>query len=120
MLWKKELDAYMPHISTPSSSSLAYLFCPPHTQASLQLSIYFPTSVRDIDFAEELANLLTDITTKHPGILLFIRGDANVNLKNKKRLEQYNNFLRKFKLDSTDLNHPTYHSFTGDGKSDSQ
>jgi len=94
-----------------------------HTQASLQLSIYFPTSGRDIDFAEELANLdhlLTDITTKHPGILLFIRGDANVNLKNKKRLEQYFNFLRKFKLDSTDLNHPTYHHFTGDGKSDSQ
>ena len=123
MMWKKDLDVFMTPISTTSSSLLAFLFCPPNIRPSLQVSIYLPTSGRDIDFAEELSNLdhlITDITNKHPGILVFIRGDANVNFKNKKRCSLYNNLLRKFKLETTELHHPTYHHFTGDGKSDSQ
>ena len=67
-----------------------------------------------------LDNLLCDFRKKYPGVLIFIRGDVNVNIKNTKRLELFQKFCNTFSLESSDISHPTYHHFLGDGKSDSQ
>ena len=51
---------------------------------------------------------------------MFIRGDANVNSKNTGRTELFQNLCKSFNLKFTDICHPTYHHFTGDGMSDSE
>ena len=123
IMWKKELDIYITPLPTPSSSMLPILFTPTGLSPSVHVAIYLPTAGRDVDFAMELSyldGLISDIYQKYPGISLFIRGDANVNLKNLRRSELLQNFCNRFNLEQKRLSHPTYHHFTGDGLSDSE
>ena len=123
IMWKTELDIFIKPLSTPSSCMLPILFTPEGLSPSAHIAIYLPTAGRDADFANELANLdslITDILDQYPGIALFIRGDANVNLKNKKRVELFEKFCHFLDLDRIQLGHQTYHHFTGGGRSDSE
>ena len=123
IMWKNELDAFITPLQSPSSSFLPVLFTPPESPKSIHIAIYLPTARRDVDFAQEMAsldNLLCDFINKYPGVLIFIRGDANVNFKNTSRKEQFQNLCKSFSLESSTISHSTYHHFTGDGQSDSQ
>ena len=123
IMWKIELDAYITCLSSPSSSFLPILFTPPTNGSSLHISIYLPTSGHESQFLEEISNLhhlISNLMSKFPDIPIFIRGDANVNPKNKKRMNVFKNFCSEFNLQETTINHTTYHHFMGDGSSDSQ
>jgi len=55
----------------------------------------------------------------YPNALFFVRGDSNVNIKNKSRVHLFNAFLNDFALTRVNISHNTYHHFIGQGKYDS-
>ena len=123
MMWRKDLHKFVTVLPSPSSCMLPILFSPPSLQPCIQMAIYLPTSGRDVDFAIELSNLsnlLIELRDKYPGLPVYIRGDANVNPKNKNRVDLMKNLCMEFNLIFTNIDHPTYHHFTGNGNSDSQ
>ena len=67
-----------------------------------------------------LYQLLSEIIERYPGYPVYIRGDANVNYKDKKRSQILKKLAFDFNLESTKIDHNTYHHFTGEGRSDSQ
>ena len=81
-----------------------------------------PTHGQDSAFVEELSTLsqcLDELGDLHPNAALFLRGDFNVSERNDKRTVLLNHFSSKFNLAQSELQHKTYHHFTGAGKSDS-
>ena len=120
---KKKFNSYVMPLQSQSSSMLPILFSPPGACPSLHVAIYLPTAGRDTEFAIELANLdclLNDLAEKYPGLLMYIRGDANVNHKNKNRVALLHSFCNSFGFQFTRIDHHTYHHFMGQGNSDSQ
>ena len=63
---------------------------------------------------------IAEITSQHPESPLLIRGDSNVNPKNKLRVSSLNKLCSDFDLKRLNLNHFTYHHFLGAGRSDSE
>ena len=122
ILWKLCFDPYITVHPVPSSSILPIVFNPPGTRVSVHISIYLPTHGQDEEFIEELANLavcLDELLDIHPDALVFLRGDFNVNDKNTKRTALLKRFFEDAELHEIEIDHPTYHHFTGNGKSDS-
>ena len=68
----------------------------------------------------KLAHCIEDLREKHPDAFLFIRGDANVNPRDKNRNSLLNKLCNDQNLIHTNVDHPTYHHFLGQGSSDSQ
>ena len=123
VMWKRKLNAYISRLPTSSSSILPILFTPPAIEASIHILIYLPTAGRDSAFLEEISclyNLILELKSKYHGVPIHIRGDANINHKDTKRIEVFNKFCYDFNVKITQLNHKTYHHFTGDGISDSE
>ena len=123
-LWKKHLDPYVsPCTKTNFSSFLPIIFSFPGLRPSIHISIYLPTAGKDIEFVEEILKLddcINNLTEKHPDAILFIRGDANVNKNDKHRSAVFEKFCNDWSLVNINIDHPTYHHFVGNGKSDSQ
>ena len=122
ILWKHSLDNFVTILPSETSSFLGLLFHPPYSPPSLHISLYLPTSGREAEFIEEitkLADFIDTVLDKHPGALLFIRGDSNVNSNNITRLSTFSEFQAIFNLVNIPLNHKTYHHFIGDGLFDS-
>ena len=122
-LWKSAFDPYVTQIPFSSPSILSILFSPPEVQPSIHIAVYLPTAGRDKEFVEEVSGLhhhLAEITVKYLNIPVFLRGDFNVNPKDKMRCSVVQSLMNEFKLISTPINHTTYHHFTGEGSSDSQ
>ena len=122
-LWKKHLDQYITPCNFISSIFLPIVFSFPGFCTSILISIYLPTAGQDIQFLEELLKLgdcISDLTEKHPDAVLFIRGDANVNANDRNRCEAFSKFCEDYNLLKFEFDHPSYHHFTGAGKSDSQ
>ena len=122
-LWKKELDPYITVHQSPTPSILPLVFDHPAHHPSVHLTIYLPTAGRDAHFTDalaHLANIVHELKDLHPEAHFFIRGDANVNPSNMTRSPQFDHFCKSLDLFQLDLQHPTYHHFTGDGTSDSQ
>ena len=120
---KNKLFVHCLLLSTTSSAILPILFTPPGCLPSIHISIYSPTARLDNDFVEAFATLyqlLSDLSVKYPNVPVFIRGDGNVNYKDKKRCQLLRKLCIDFEFESTDINHNTYHHFTGNGRSDSQ
>ena len=67
----------------------------------------------------KLKTFLDDQLDTHPQLLIFLRGDSNVNNNNKDRVKIVGNFLRSLKLVSIPISHKTYHHFLGGGLFDS-
>ena len=67
----------------------------------------------------KLDDCINEMIAKHPEALIFIRGDANVNRKDKTRNSLLHKLCEDWNLVMVDIPHPTYHHFTGDGASDS-
>ena len=122
-LWKRGLDQYITvwtdHISP---SFLPLVFSYPGSVTTIHITLYLPTSGKDVEFIEvlvKLDNCINDMIAKHPEALIFIRGDANVNKKDKTRTSLLHKLCEDWDLVMVDIPHPTYHHFTGDGASDS-
>ena len=124
ILWRKHLDKFVtPCLNLASPSFLPFVLSYPGLPTSIHVSIYLPTSGHDIAFTEEvikLDNALQTLCEKHPEALIYIRGDANVNRKNTIRKIIFSKFSQDWNLEETEILHPTYHHFVGDGLFDSQ
>ena len=122
VLWRTELD---PHISVlpPSTTSfLSMLFSPPGSPPSVHISIYFPTSGKESEFLGEISELratIEELKDRYKDLLIYIRGDSNVNRNNKQRSKIFTDFCSKLQLVRVQTNHNTYHHFIGDGVFDS-
>ena len=122
IMWKRSLDPYIEVQPLSTTSTLPIIFQPPGCSPSIHICIYLPTAGQDSQFIEELAKLssiLCHLRTTAPNAPIFLRGDFNVNNRNKKRVQIYNSFLIAESLTEITIKHRTYHHFTGDGASDS-
>ena len=122
-LWKRNLDQYVTVFPSPSSSILPIVFAPPNQLPALLLTIYLPTAGRDAEFVEEITNLnniIYELWEKYPDAMLFLRGDANANPKDIKRVDNIGKLCEDWSLIKTSIEHPTYHHFVGEGMSDSE
>ena len=123
ILWKKELDQYVSVIASPSSSFLPILFSPPGHPPTIHLSVYLPTAGKDAEYVEEVLRIVqcvSDLSGKYPEASIYIRGDLNANPKDNTRTTIFKKLCDDFDLVETTVEHPTYHHFLGDGRSDSQ
>ena len=121
-LWKKSLNQYVTVLPTETSSFLPILFQPPGSPESVHLSIYLPTSGKESEFVDEIVKIrifLDDFLTDHPGCIIFIRGDSNVNTNNAARMNVFKHFKNTYEMNSVPINHKTYHHFLGAGLYDS-
>ena len=122
ILWKNNLDPFVTVLPTETQSFLAILFKPPDSPPSLHVSLYLPTSGKESEFIEEVTKLnafLLEISESNPRPLVFIRGDSNVNINNKPRVNIFNSFKTSCHLNSVHIEHKTYHHFLGNGLFDS-
>ena len=122
ILWRIELDQYITILPAITPSFVSILFFPPNYQPSLHVSLYLPTSGQESEFIAEITKLsefIEDLCEQHPGLLIFIRGDSNVNMNNKARLNIFNEFKFNLNLAQVQIGHKTYHHFLGEGLFDS-
>ena len=123
MLWSRALDPYIEVYSTTSTAFLPIILKVPGLQTSIHVALYLPTQGRDTEFVSELANLhtcLESLLESHNDAVIYVRGDCNVNQNNCTRVALLKQFLEKFSLKLTDINHNTYHHFVGNGMYDSK
>ena len=121
-LWKRCLDPFISvhHVSTSSFTPL--ILALPNLKISIHIGVYLPTHGKDLEFISELAELkvcIDDLTDNYPEAVLFVRGDGNVNTKNKKRVAMLDHFVRELCLQNVHISHKTYHHFVGNGAFDS-
>ena len=122
VLWKKNLDKYISVYHVNSPSFLPIIYSPPGSPVSVHISLYLPTSGREEEFIEalaELSNTVEDITDRYENCLIFLRGDGNVNSNNTERMVIFSRFISSFRLVQVPLDHKTYHHFLGGGAFDS-
>lgn len=122
VIWRNNLDPYISlhPVHTPSFTPIVLKI--PGCQITVHIALYLPTQGRDADFVADLADLrvcLEELRTTYPDCLIFIRGDSNVNQKNKTRVSLFKQFMSDFSLRRVDITHNTYHHFVGDGLFDS-
>ena len=121
-MWKSTLDPYIKVLPTSASSSLPILLSVPGLQVTAHIAVYLPTSGKDPEFTSALSALDVTLTMieEEYACPVYIRGDCNVNPKNKSRAALFQYFCQKHALSSLDLQHPTHHHFQGDGLYDAQ
>ena len=121
-LWQTSLDPYVKTLATTSSAVLPLLLSVPGLAISAHVGVYLPTAGKDPEFVSALSELesVVQSISEEYSCPIYIRGDCNVNKNNKNRAKLFRHFLSKYKFSSLDLDHTTYHHFTGNGSSDSQ
>ena len=121
-LWRRDLEPYVEILKPSSPSHIAALFNYPGFVLSVHITIYMPTQGKDqqffVDFAD-LRNSINDINNSFDNPILYIRGDININPKNKQRYPLLRKLLQDYHLNKVELVHPTYHHFMGNGLFDS-
>ena len=88
-LWKRCLDPYITVHKTNNPSFIPIILSLPYHGVSIHVAIYLPTHGKETEFVSDLADLqicIDELVLKYPSAPLFIRGDANVNQKNKRRV----------------------------------
>ena len=122
VMWSKWLDPHIKVVSTSTSSFLPVVLTLPDCLPSVHVAVYLPTHGQDAEFMSELAtlqNCLDSLNTAYSYPCIFIRGDANVNCKNTRRVNILTSFMERFNLTRTAIHHKTYHHFVGGGLFDS-
>ena len=122
-LWHAALDPFVTLLPTPSPAVLPLLLSVPGLSPSAQVCIYLPTSGQEQEFVlaiSALTAVLQSLAEEHPETPVYIRGDANMNPNNHRRVHLLDNLLSQFSLSRLNLGHPTHHHFQGEGASDSQ
>ena len=116
VLWKNEIDPYVSIYPVSSPSFTPLIYSPTGSPTTVHIALYLPTSGQEIQFLEQLAELkmtIDEITLNHPGSILYLRGDSNVNPNNKKRAKIFASFCEELSLSNIQINHKTYHHFLG-------
>ena len=122
VLWKKSLDKHVTVYPVNSPSFLPIIYSPPCLPVSVHICLYLPTSGRESEFLEslaELSNTIDDITDNYEHCVMFLRGDGNVNPNNLQRAKAFSSFISKHSLFQVTVFHKTYHHFLGGGAFDS-
>ena len=122
VLWKRKYDPYISVHPVSTTAFLPIIFHPPGSVLSIHIAIYLPTHGQDIKFLEDITKLsvvIEELNETYPDAPVFLRGDFNVNHKNKKRTDLLDHFCSEHHLTETFFPKPTYHHFLGDGRSDS-
>ena len=97
-LWKRSFDPYITPLPSNSSAILPLLLKLPESKVSVHIAIYLPTHGKDVEFLEELSNLqlcIDDIRSSHNDPVIFVRGDANRNEKNRTRSLSLQSFIQR-------------------------
>ena len=121
-MWRKHLDPYITVHPTQISEVLSLVLQLPGTRISAHIAVYLPTSGKDAEFVAEFANLqncIDELNNIYDDPIIFVRGDCNVNPKNAARLGLLKSVMAQYSFKQVKIDHPTYHHFTGEGKSDS-
>jgi hypothetical protein len=124
-LWKKEFDPYITVHEPTSSHILAIILEKPGYQTSIHITVYLSTAGKDAEFMKDLVllqNTIDHLGDKFPDSLIFVRGDANASIiqrKNNKRDDLFRYFVEENKFTPLLLGHKTYHHFMNNGLSDS-
>ena len=120
--WRSKLDPYVKVLPTSSPSSLPILLSVPGLSTTAHIAVYLPTSGKESEFVTALAALDVTITIIKGDYScpIYIRGDCNVNPKNKSRSAIFKHFCEKHSLSNLDLQHPIHHHFLGNGLYDAQ
>ena len=121
-MWKRNIDKYITVHPVSTPSFLPVIFNPPGCPVSVHVCLYLPTSGQESQFVDQLSQLsltLDELRDKYPGCIFFLRGDCNVNIKNRSRQTIFDNFCRDHVLASVPIEHKTYHHFIGGGLFDS-
>ena len=121
-IWKLEHDAHVTVFPVTTTSFLPIIYSPLGASVSVHIALYFPTSGQETEFIEQIILLRTtilDLKDKYPDCMIYLRGDCNVNLNNKNRVNVFNDFLSTFDLTTITFDHKTYHHFLGEGQYDS-
>jgi hypothetical protein len=121
-MWRASLDPYIKPLPTTSSSVLPLLLTIPGLATTAHIGVYLPTSGQDAEFLSALSELETVIQdiSENFACPIYIRGDFNVNPRNKSRTDLFDLFLQKYNLSSIVFGHNSHHHFIGEGKSDCQ
>ena len=122
VMWKSKHDPFIVPHQVTSSSFLPILFQPLGSPLSIHVCVYLPTLGKEAQFMEELSRLsdtLDELSSLYPASPVYLRGDFNVSGKNQLRSGLLDYFVCHHGLVQVDINHPTYHHFTGNGASDS-
>ena len=122
VLWRKCFDPYVKVVQAASSAYLPILLVVPGCRPSVHVALYLPTHGKDVEFVSVFASLMTcldSLINTYSDLCIYLRGDGNVNLKNKNRVTLLNSLMEQFSLVSTPINHKTYHHFVGQGEFDS-
>ena len=110
-------------INTKNTAFLPIILNMPGLRVSIHVSIYLPTHGKDSEFVADLADLrncLDDLVEQFTDPVIYIRGDSNVNAKNKLRNSLLKQLIKDYSLSRQETGHNTYHHFVGNGNSDSQ
>ena len=121
-MWKHCLNSCIEIHQTTTPAITPIIFNPPGFHSSVHICVYLPTAGLETQFLEELSNLssiVDELRVRYPDSPLFLRGDFNVSDKNISRRNLFEAFLRNESLLEVNINHHTYHHFTGNGQSDS-
>ena len=122
VMWRKWIDPYVTIHHVTTNSFLPLVLNLPGAAISIHICIYLPTSGKEAEFLSELVNLrncIENLLELYNDPIIYIRGDGNTNKKNKTRSSLLKHFCDTFSLASVNVNHRTYHHFTGEGKFDS-
>ena len=123
VVWKKWLDPYIIAPSQPVSSSFQpVILTLPSCPVSIHISVYLPTSGKDMEYSSALTDLqacIDNLLEVYPDALIYLRGDFNTNRNNLNRCRQLAAFMKVLKVIPVDISHKTYHHFVGNGRFDS-
>lgn len=123
VMWRKSLNPFVTVKKVVDSTAiLPLVLCLPNIPTSIHVALYLPTAGREAEFLRELANLrvtIDELILQYPEAPLFLRGDANASSKNCNRSKLLHDFCAEYNLNRVQINHLTYHHFTGQGKADS-
>ena len=95
VLWKRKYDPYISVHPVSTTAFLPIIFHPPGSVLSIHIAIYLPTHGQDNKFLEDITKLsvvIEELNETHPDAPIFLRGDFNVNHKNKKRRDLLDHF----------------------------
>ena len=125
VLWRHYLSKFITVITIDSSRILPVLIRIPGHRASAHICLYLPQVSLESEYLEELSKLETvvsDLEEKYPDIIIHCRGDANASIpkrSNNKRDNLFEFFYQRLSFKPVQIDHKTYHHFTGNGASDS-
>ena len=121
ILWKTEHDPFV-KLVPDCSAFQPIIFKPPGHALSVQVAVYLPTQGKENEFVNSIAKLslcLDQLSEQHLEAVFCLRGDFNVNEKNKRRQALLKHLCTEHALKITPFLHRTYHHFLGGGNSDS-